>query len=146
MSTDSKQRSFQDERTFGNTPNVLTTLDDTTIRGSDVFGGANDREGDGVDEHLSMLSILVVVKRRGVNSDPLSRNNLANLETRLSTPPVITFDRRERTRCLKVKRSFWVRVSALATTGIRLTRVPNRFMTSISKGFKLQRPLARFLK
>ena len=44
---------------------------------------------------------------------------------------------------MKVKRSFWVKVSALATTGIKLTRVPNRFMTSISKGFKLQRLLAR---
>ena len=89
ISTDSRQRGFQNERTFSNTPNVLTTLDDATVRGSDVFGGANDREGDGVDEHLSMLSILVVVKRRGVNSDPLSSNNLANLETKFSTPRLL---------------------------------------------------------
>ena len=43
-----------------------------------------------------------------------------------------------RTRCLKVCKSVWVRVSAFATTGIKLTRVPRRFMTSMSRGFNLR--------
>ena len=42
-----------------------------------------------------------------------------------------------RTRCLNKKRSFCVNVSALAMTGIRLTRVPRRFMISMSSGFRL---------
>ena len=41
-------------------------------------------------------------------------------------------------RCLKTSRSFGVRVSAFAMTGSKLTRVPRRFMISISKGFKLK--------
>ena len=53
-----------------------------------------------------------------------------------------------RTRCLNTKRSFWVRVSALATTGMRFTRVPRRFMISISNGFSLayvsKKPMQRW--
>lgn len=41
------------------------------------------------------------------------------------------------TRCLKVIRSLGVIVSAFAMTGIKLTREPNRFMISRSRGFKL---------
>lgn len=41
------------------------------------------------------------------------------------------------TLCLNLARSTGVRVSALATTGMRLTRVQSFFMTSMSRGFKL---------
>lgn len=43
----------------------------------------------------------------------------------------------QRTLCLKTARSVWVRVSALATTGMRLTRVPRRFMISMSRGLRV---------
>ena len=43
------------------------------------------------------------------------------------------------TRALNKARSFWVSVSALAITGIKLTRVPKRFMISMSKGFNLKK-------
>ena len=45
----------------------------------------------------------------------------------------------ELTRCLNWNKSCWVSVSALATTGIKLTRVPRRFMISISRGLSLKR-------
>ena len=41
------------------------------------------------------------------------------------------------TFCLNAARSFGVKVSALAMTGIKLTREPKRFITSISNGFRL---------
>jgi hypothetical protein len=41
------------------------------------------------------------------------------------------------TRCLNLSKSCGVSVSALATTGIKLTRLPNRFIVSISRGFNL---------
>lgn len=44
----------------------------------------------------------------------------------------------QRTLCLKVLRSSGVSVSALATTGMRFTRVPSRFMISMSSGFRLR--------
>ena len=68
------------EPTFCNTPNVFTALDDTSIWSPNVLGGANDGEGDSIDENVSMLSVLVVGFNRGrVNSDALSCDNLANL-------------------------------------------------------------------
>lgn len=56
-----------------NTPEVLTTLDDTSVGGLDVLGRTDDRERHGVCEHTSMLgSSLVVGLDRGlVNTDPL---------------------------------------------------------------------------
>ena len=41
------------------------------------------------------------------------------------------------TRLLNVSKSLGVNVSALAITGMRLTREPKRFMISMSRGFKL---------
>jgi len=42
-----------------------------------------------------------------------------------------------RTFCLNWARSLGVRVSALETMGMRLTRVPRRFMISMSRGLRL---------
>ena len=58
-------------------------------------------------------------------------------ENVISISMKLNVDKVPRTRCLKTNRSFCVRVSALATTGMRLTRVPRRFMISMSKGFNL---------
>lgn len=41
------------------------------------------------------------------------------------------------TFCLNFAKSAGVKVSALAMTGIKLTREPKRFMTSMSKGDNL---------
>lgn len=64
---------------FRHTPDVLTTLDGAAIGGAHVLGRADDGEGDRINEHLSVLCVLIIVHRRCVDSDPLSVNNLANL-------------------------------------------------------------------
>lgn len=92
----------------------LRSFDDTAVRGMNVLCGPDDGERDGVEQHVSMLGVLFVVQR-SVDADTLCIDDLP-------------------ARCLNVKRLFWVSVSAFAMTGMRLTCVPRRFMTSISNG------------
>ena len=94
-------------------------------------------------EHARVLGGLRVVRldRRLVDANVLRRNDIANLRAALDPRLQRRKDGGEeegaRTRCLKVNRSFWVSVSALAMTGIRFTRVPSRFMISMSSGLSL---------
>lgn len=65
---------------FSHTPDVLTALDGAPVGGPDVLGRADDGEGDGINEHLSVFRVLVVVERGCVDADTLSCDHLANLE------------------------------------------------------------------
>jgi len=68
--------------TLCNSPKVLPSLDDTTVGGSDIFGGPNDGEWHGVKEHSSIFSSGLVIGIDGglVNADALSGDHLANLQ------------------------------------------------------------------
>ena len=123
--------------TFGDTPDVLAAFDDTAVGGTDVLGRADDREGDGIEEHVGVLGVFLIVERGSVDTDALRINNFPDLQVDASDEAFWVMGNKIRTRCLKVYRSFWVRVSALATTGMRLTRVPRRFMISMSRGLRL---------
>ena len=124
--------------TFGDTPDVLAAFDDTAVGGTDVLGRADDGEGDGIEEHVGVLGVFLIVKRGSVDTDALRINNFPDLQVDASDEALWVMGNKIRTRCLKVNRSFWVSVSAFAMTGMRLTRVPRRFITSISKGLRLQ--------
>jgi len=65
---------------LGNSPGVLTTLDRLTLVVLDILLGANDGEGHGVDENLSVLQSLLIIlfQRRLVHLDALSLNHCAN--------------------------------------------------------------------
>jgi hypothetical protein len=79
---------------FGDTPRVLAALDGTAIVGLNVLLGANDREGHGVDQAVSVChgGMVVVLKRGLVDLDALSVNDLANLQmisSNISSVPLI---------------------------------------------------------
>ena len=63
---------------LGNTPKVLTALDNAPIRGLNILSGADNGERHGIGEHAGMLcSSLVVGLNRGlVNADALCGDNL----------------------------------------------------------------------
>ena len=65
---------------FGNTPGVLTTLDDTTIRGLDILLAADDREWHCRHESTGVLdsSFVVLFERRLVDFDALRFNDGAD--------------------------------------------------------------------
>src|SRR5882762_11343208 len=74
-----------------------------------------------------------------VDADVLGRNDIPNLKKarQYSFSRKVKKNELPHTLCLNVKRSFCVSVSAFAITGIKLTRVPRRFMISISSGLSL---------
>lgn len=124
---------------LGNTPRVLTTLDDAAIAGLDVLLGADDGKRHSGHKATRVLgSSLVILLDRGlVDLDVLGLDDAHNLLI------VRNFARGKHvashihTLCLNLARSAGLRVSALAITGIRLTREQRRFITSISKGFRV---------
>jgi len=67
--------------TLRNSPKVFSSLDNTTVGGSDVFGGSDDGERHGVEKHSSVFSsgFVISIDRGLVNADALSGDYLANL-------------------------------------------------------------------
>ena len=66
--------------TFGNAPNIFTAFHDTAVGGLHIFSGTNNREGHGINQNTSMLSVFIVcLQRRAVNPDSLRSNDFANL-------------------------------------------------------------------
>lgn len=68
---------------FGNTPRVLTALDDATVAGLDVLLGTNDGKGHGGHQASSVLggSFVVLLDRGLVNLDVLGLNDGDDLYT-----------------------------------------------------------------
>lgn len=117
-----------------NTPGVLATLDDAAVGGLDVLLGTDDGERHGGHQSASVNSggLIVLFDRGLVDLDALSLDDSADLFCVsggfcMRLRPILTL-------CLKRARSDGLRVSALATTGIKLTRVHSLFMTSMSNG------------
>ena len=71
------------ERTFSNTPDVLASFDDAAVRGTNVLCGTDDREWDGAEQHVSVLSVLLVVQRGRIDADALCIDDLPDLQQRL---------------------------------------------------------------
>lgn len=71
---------------FGNTPGVLTTLDDATIAGLDVLLRTNDGEGHSSQKASGVLSgsLIVLLDRRLIDLDVLGLNDRDDLD-RLAT-------------------------------------------------------------
>ena len=90
-------------------------------------------------KHPSVFSsgLIISIDWRLVNADSLSGDHLTNLR-RMCNEPRSSRWSEFLTRCLNAYKSFWVNVSAFAITGMRLTRVPRRFMISMSKGLSLE--------
>lgn len=68
---------------FGNTPRVLTALDDATVAGLDVLLGTNDGEGHGGHQASSVLggSFVILLDRGLVDLDVLGLNDGDDLYT-----------------------------------------------------------------
>jgi hypothetical protein len=82
--------------------------------------------------------LVILLDWRLVDLDVLGLDDGANLDMEIST----TGDPTEEaglmlTLDLNLARSAGLRVSALAITGMRLTREPRRFMTSMSRGLRV---------
>jgi hypothetical protein len=121
--------------TFSNTPEILSSFDNTTIGSSHIFRTADNRERHGSLNRSAKLNHVFVVLRVDswlIDLDVLSDDNFSDLNKSATFVHHIPL-----TICLNVARSSGVMVSALAITGIKLTRLPRRFMTSISKGLRL---------
>ena len=72
------------KRTFGHTPEVLTTLDNSAIRSLDIFGRTDDGERDGVGEDTRVLAgVIVGIHRRGIDTNVLRCDNLTNLHSQV---------------------------------------------------------------
>lgn len=125
---------------LGNTPRVLTTLDDAAIAGLDVLLRADDGKRHSGHKATRVLgSSLVILLDRGlVDLDVLGLDDAHNLQyvrnMRVESAWLLIIIH---TLCLNLARSAGLRVSALAITGIRLTREQRRFITSISRGFRV---------
>lgn len=68
---------------LGNTPGVLTTLDNTAVVGLDVLLGTDNGERHGSHEAAGVGSgvLVVLLDGRGVDLDALGLNDSANLMT-----------------------------------------------------------------
>lgn len=125
---------------LSNTPRVLTALDDAAIASLDVLLRAdNGKRHSGHKATRVLGSSLVILLDRGlVDLDVLGLDNAHNLEyvrnLCVESSWLLIFIH---TLCLNLARSAGLRVSALAITGIRLTREQRRFITSISRGFRV---------
>jgi hypothetical protein len=122
---------------FGNAPGVLSALDGATITSLDILLRTDDGEGHGSDQATGVLEtrLIILLEWGLVDLNTLCVNNGAYLGILVETH----CERLEsqRTLCLNLARSCGLKVSAFATTGIRLTLVHRRFMTSMSKGFRV---------
>jgi hypothetical protein len=123
------------ELTLGDTPEVLSAFDCSTVGSGDVVGTSNDGERHDIVQSSCVLSSsrLFGVDRWAVDLDILSSNHFSDLY--VST--VLHGIGVTRTMYLKLCRSSWVMVSALAITGIKLTLVPSLFIISTSRGLTL---------
>ena len=67
---------------FGNTPSVLTTLDNTAIVGLDILLGTDHGERHGSHQAAGVGSgvLVILLDRRGVDLDALGLNDTADLE------------------------------------------------------------------
>ena len=122
---------------LGDTPGILATLGSAAVSGLNIFFGTNDGKGHCVDEAASVVEAGVVVffERRLVYLDILSLNGVSNLSRRVKKlTSQLSCD--ELTLALNLARSEGLRVSALATTGMRFTRVARRLITSMSSGLR----------
>ena len=81
-------------------------------------------------------SLIIFITRWLVDLDALCFNDRSDLKQLVSTGDLV-LDGFSHTLDLKRARSAGLRVSALATTGIRFTLELKRFMTSISRGFRV---------
>ena len=80
-----------------------------------------------------VVLVAAVVDGWGVHFDALSSDDSADLGS-----DYVSDDKIDRlTLSLKLSKSAGIMVSALAMTGMRLTRVPRRFMISTSRGLTL---------
>ena len=77
----SLSRIKRSRHTFCDSPKVLPTLDNTTVSGSDIFGGSNDRERHGIEKYSSVFSsgLVIGIDGRLVDADALSSDHFANL-------------------------------------------------------------------
>ncbi len=121
---------------LGDTPRVLTALDNTSVGGLDVLLGTNHSKWHSRHEATRVLgsSIVILLNRGLVNLNILRLDDGGDLQ-RLAV--ILKQVLAQRTRCLNLAKSAGLRVSALAMTGIRLTREQSLFMTSISRGLRV---------
>ena len=72
----------REERTFGDTPEVLASLDDAAVGRLDVLGTADDRERHRISEDACVLggSLVLRISRGLVDTDTLHFDNLTNLQ------------------------------------------------------------------
>ena len=73
----------QKEFTLGNTPEVLATLHDATIKGLNILSRADDREWHSLRKDARMLSAGLIVCLNGglVNTNVLCGDGFPNLST-----------------------------------------------------------------
>ena len=118
-------------------PCVLASFAGASIACLDIFLGPNDREWHGRDQAACMLEtcLFIVLQRWCIDLDALSFDDRAYLKESATLKRIDAIGRP--TLCLNLARSKGLSVSALATTGMRLTLVQRRFMTSISNGFSV---------
>jgi hypothetical protein len=118
-------------------PGVLAALDGAAVARLHVLLRADDREGHGGDEVAGVLEAwLVVLFERGlIDLDALGFDDGADLQSLV--PFDVSVTAAQHTLCLNLAKSAGLKVSAFATTGMRLTLVQRRFMTSMSNGFRV---------
>ena len=125
---------------LGHTPRVLTALYVSIFGDLDILFGPDDGERHGGRQAagVSCSSFVVFLDRRLVDSDFLRLDDSSNLEQIwYQFTDAAEVAEADSTLFLNCARSRGLRVSALAMTGIRLTRVQSRFITSISSGFRV---------
>jgi hypothetical protein len=123
------------------TPGVATATDATTISSVDLGVGTNNGERNLGHDLLVLSNGLLVIKLVAGTLEDLDGvlldigEDLEQSIYTVSIEPKGGFQKKH-TRCLKRVTSSSVKVSALAITGIRLTLVCRRRITSISRGFR----------
>jgi hypothetical protein len=117
-------------------PRVGATANLATIGACDLVVGTNNSEGN-LGHDLVVLSdrllIIKLVSRSLEDLDAMMLDIGENLDWLVIEQKMVS---KQLTRDLKAAISSSVRVSALAMTGIRLTLVWSRRMTSMSRGFR----------
>jgi TctA family transporter len=124
------------------TPGVATATDATTVSSGHLGVGTNNGEGNLGHDLLVLSNGLLIVKLvtgtfkdlEGVLFD--IGKDLEKSASTVSIENKGILKKKEHTRCLKRATSSSVKVSALAMTGIKLTLVCRRRITSMSRGFR----------
>lgn len=122
------------------TPGVATATDTTTVSSGDLGVGTNNSKGNLGHDLLVLSNGLLVVKLVAGAFEDLEGVLFdigKDLEESVCTASIDSERESQKlTRCLKRATSSSVKVSALAMTGIKLTLVCRRRITSISRGFR----------